>query len=147
MPPEEEKQAFLEAIEMDRYDEITRRVFADWLTENGFDDEAQYQREWTPRLQQAIDFIVKVAQDCEMSYEEFTGRIDKYLETGHLLGLPMNIPEEDPSWEKFWEEYHIVTKKDVTLVRDKKPYFCNCGPWMEPDDWYEMDEDFGHCSC
>ena len=32
---QDEMKAFLKAIQADRYDEITRRVFADWLEETG----------------------------------------------------------------------------------------------------------------
>src|SRR5262249_51543453 len=39
-----EKKAFEDAILADRYDGDTRQVFADWLEENGYDDEAVIQR-------------------------------------------------------------------------------------------------------
>lgn len=57
-----EREAFERAIAADRYDQDTRRVFADWLDENGFDDEAAFQREWTPRWQEAEDWLKGFAE-------------------------------------------------------------------------------------
>lgn len=42
----EQRAAFERAIEEDPEDLETRQVFADWLEERGFDDEARAQREW-----------------------------------------------------------------------------------------------------
>ncbi len=41
---QQEREAFESAIKTDRYDQITRLVYADWLEENGLDDEASEQR-------------------------------------------------------------------------------------------------------
>ncbi len=54
---DEERQAFLDAIAADRYDQTTRLVFADWLNEHGLDDEAEVQRQWTPEKQRAEDWL------------------------------------------------------------------------------------------
>ncbi len=59
-----EKEAFLSAIQKDRYDQTTRLVFADWLEENGFDDDALFQRKWTPKYQKAEDWLRDFAGKC-----------------------------------------------------------------------------------
>src|SRR5438477_6621276 len=77
-----EKKAFEDAISADRYDGDTRKVFADWLEENGYDDEAVLQRSWTPEKQRAEDWLLDYATECAMTYEELIEAAKNYLDTG-----------------------------------------------------------------
>lgn len=51
------RESFEAALKKDVYDEVTHKVFADWLSENGFDEEAEYHYTWTKEKQEAIDWI------------------------------------------------------------------------------------------
>lgn len=64
-----EKLAFLKALELDRYDRTTRLVFADWLEEKGYDDEAVEQRrcsteEWEEADRWMVNFADKCGKTC-----------------------------------------------------------------------------------
>ena len=63
MTDDQQRQAFLDAIAADRYDQTTRLVFADWLNERGMDSEAEVQRAWTREKQEAEDFIADFAAE------------------------------------------------------------------------------------
>lgn len=128
-----EREAFERAISDNKYDEVARRIFADWLSEHGFDDEADLQYSWTPEKQRSEDFITAFAKDCDFTYEEMMAAINKYLDTGHQLGLPMNIPEQDPNLDELWKHVEVLTGKKIG-GRQKGFYFCDCGPWMESED-------------
>lgn len=140
-----EKGAFLKALGQDRYDEATHRAFADWLSEHGLDDEAEYHRLWTPERQAAEDHLRKVASECEMNYDAFMKAVERFLDTGHQLGLPMNVPEEDHDPAAFWASVEVLTGRGPASDRRDSMwdfYFCNCGPWMEPDGWEPGEEDY-----
>lgn len=51
------RAAFEAALKENPYDATTHFVFADWLEENGFDDEAAWQRSWTRERQEAEDWL------------------------------------------------------------------------------------------
>jgi uncharacterized protein (TIGR02996 family) len=112
---EKEKKAFEDVISADRYDGVTRKVFADWLEENGYDDEAVIQRSWTPEKQQAEDWLVEYAKECEMSYDELIEAANKYLDTGDIHCLGFDTPDivYDGS-EEFWEHFSTATGRSVS---------------------------------
>lgn len=94
-----EKSVFEKAIQEDRYDEATRRVFGDWLEEHGFDDEAKVQREWTREKQEAEDWLRDFANKCGgtcENYNEHWISIDKrYKQWERTTGRPIReIPPE-----------------------------------------------------
>lgn len=74
MNKEQERKAFEDAIFADRYDQITRRVFSDWLDENDYPEEANKQRKWTPEKQKAEDWLMDLAEiggkTC-LNYDEY----------------------------------------------------------------------------
>lgn len=53
--PDYVRSTFLEALKVNRYDEDTHRVFADWLEEHGEDDLAEFHRTWTKEWQEWRD--------------------------------------------------------------------------------------------
>ena len=76
-----ERQAFLDAIKDDPYDQATRLVFSDWLEEHGLDDEARVQREWTrERYDVAWEFMGRFTAE-ELSEAPFTDD-----ESGEVFG-------------------------------------------------------------
>jgi uncharacterized protein (TIGR02996 family) len=132
----QEKAAFEKAIAADRYDQATRRVFADWLEEHGLDDEAAVQRSWTPRKQQAEDYLRDFAAELSAFPDDVT--YERLLEVAHgvLDGDPdahvlIGVDAPDRVWderEKFWEEFEIVTGRKVDDDRrgEALPVSCAC---------------------
>lgn len=94
MTAEEEKVAFLQAIKDDPYDATTRRVYADWLEDHGFDDEARVQREWTPeKHKEAEAFVARWAKLLSgREYEEDDELVDEWIaEEGHRQYTPEEV--------------------------------------------------------
>jgi uncharacterized protein (TIGR02996 family) len=138
----QEKAAFEAAIKADRYDQATRRVFADWLEEHGLDDEAAVQRAWTPRKQQAEDYLRDFA--AELSHHPYEQGVDYGVTYEELLRVAHGVLDGDPRariylgfdtpqriWterEKFWEEFEIVTGRKVDDGRrgERLPVSCAC---------------------
>jgi uncharacterized protein (TIGR02996 family) len=146
---EQEKAAFEKAIAADRYDQATRRVLADWLEEHGLDDEAAVQRAWTPRKQQAEDYLRDFAADLSghggvagdpderdqgsyggLTYEELLRVAHGFLDGDKNAGIyffetPTRVWEEQ---EKFWEEFEIVTGRKVDDAHrgETLPVSCTC---------------------
>lgn len=52
------RQAFLDAIKENPYEPSNHYVYADWLEENGFDEDALLQREWTPERQREAELFI-----------------------------------------------------------------------------------------
>jgi uncharacterized protein (TIGR02996 family) len=123
-----EKKAFEDALRADRYDGVTRKVFADWLEENGYDDEAVLQRSWTPEKQQAEDWLVEYARECEMSYEELIEAANDYLDTGEAYCLPFDTPDIVYSGaDEFWERFSLATGRGVSEDHRGETFFrCAC---------------------
>lgn len=68
------RQAFEEVLKENRYDSTTRLVYADWLEERGFDDEAQEQRrmaspEWVGADRWMHAFADGLGETC-VNYDE-----------------------------------------------------------------------------
>lgn len=71
---EVQRKAFLDALKEDPYDEASHRAYADWLDENGFDDESLIHREWSAERQ----------RESEGWLKEFVGKINE--EYGNDVG-------------------------------------------------------------
>ncbi len=140
-----EQESFELAIKKDRYDQTTRLVFADWLEENGLDDEALIQRSWTREKQESEDWLRDYAEDIrntnyyrgegyyesygrkEFSYEDLLAAARSHLETGEetaVLGL--NGPDSRDTMEEFWQHYAIVTGTAVQEGYGNTFFACDC---------------------
>lgn len=67
MSEDEARTAFEAAVARDgpyHLDTAAHRAFADWLEENGHDDEAAILRRWTPARQEAEDWLRDFAARC-----------------------------------------------------------------------------------
>lgn len=113
------KDAFLKAIQQDKYDWDTRKIFADWLEDNGLDDEATYQREWTPAKQRKLDaqeWLEDFATKHEMTYKEVIKCArDMQDAESYSTGSrsAQEAMEDDVTCEKFWECWGLVTEEVV----------------------------------
>lgn len=61
---------FYNTLRQDPYDQVTRLVFADWLNEQGRDDEAEEQRKWTKEKQEAFDTMTSFSLLMDISQRE-----------------------------------------------------------------------------
>ena len=115
------RKGFEDAIRANPYDQPTRLIFADWLEENGFDDEALIQRAWTEEKQRATDFIHAFAAENKTTYEKLMEAAKDAEDTDslHCDGLT-----EDSDWiwlegnEEFWNAWEVLTTEE----RPPPPY-------------------------
>ncbi len=102
---QDEKQAFIAALEKDPYDTTTRRVFSDWLEEQGLDDEALEQRRMaTQEWVEADQWMHSFAKAC--------GDTDD------------NYPDKPKRWREITYEDVIQAGHDFVATED---YFCQMG--------------------
>jgi uncharacterized protein (TIGR02996 family) len=130
---DKERAAFLKAIADDPYDEDTRKVFADWLEEFGFDDEAVFQRAWTPEWQRAEDRLKEFARVAGVSLVEVATAVQHYLETGEEVVLDdgfqgfgaTNQFGDEIKLEEFWEAWETWTRTTLDEVQKaNEPFHC-----------------------
>src|SRR5262249_2739597 len=112
---EAEREAFLKAIAENRYDEAARRIYADWLEEHGYDDEALVQRRWTAEKQSAAEgWVDGLAEGGGMTREELIEAAESYLDDGEECYLYFDTPDRAYSdAEEFWEHIAIVTDRMI----------------------------------
>ena len=143
-----EWKAFLDAIAEDRHDQSIRLIFADWCDDNGFYDEAAFQRQWTPEWERAKEYLEGFAkrlsrsdypslsddeQDVrsrEVTLEELVAAalsVDEHGIHGKWIYLPYQTP--DFVWserEEFWRQIEIYTKKSMTINKRDSFVGCTC---------------------
>lgn len=121
---EEQYRAFQEAIKESPHDEATHRIFADWLEERGFDDEARFHREeWTLDKQVAAEtymaWIVELLADqrwhagIAVTVEQVLLAAHRYLDEGKCCWLPMNNEANGIEEADFWGHFHILTGRTI----------------------------------
>lgn len=109
---------FLAALDKDRYDKTTRMVFADWLEEHGYDDEAVFQRSWTREWQEARDHLLLCSAECRITYDELLEAATAHLsgkegDYGATLLLGHDTPDIMYDTETFWRAYQTVTGRET----------------------------------
>jgi uncharacterized protein (TIGR02996 family) len=139
------REAFERAIKDNPMDRDTRLVFADWLEENGFDDEAAVQRAWTAeRHREAEAYLEHFAEECSGGHDrEVVTTVDDLLEIGNII-----LDAKKPKWKfhdmihlnhdtpdvaygeglrKFWESFEVVTGRPVPDDRREESFVsCSC---------------------
>ena len=145
---EEMKVAFWEKIKEDLYNAHWHYMFADWLEENGFDDEAELQRQWTVEKQKAAEaFMDGYAAECSRgreSDEDYaagtppTGRMtrDKLLQIAHRFLINGSwytlIGQDTPEIvydrrEEFWQHFMVLTGRPVPSNKREEQFIgCSC---------------------
>lgn len=139
MPPAE-RDAFEKAIREGPWDEATRRVFADWLEEHGFDEEAAVQRKWTPeRMREAERVLGEFARVCHhegdhdfrhLEEPRYTvaGLVEamkRYLIAGELVGCGYYFPDEEEI-QACWEAFETWTGIPISTEVRQKEFACCC---------------------
>lgn len=125
------REAFIQALRDNPTDAVTHAAYADWLEENGFDDEAGVQRAWTlAKHQAAEEFMREYAEalsghgdvdEDEQAYREVTPEMvmeqaDAELAKpfGGRIGLGFQTPEMVWSKrEEFWKHYSVLTGRPI----------------------------------
>ena len=142
MKTDPQRNAFEKALLETPLDSLTRGVYADWLEEQGLDDEAQRQRDWTP----AYDFLKKFADPYALYVDEDTPTPKGYVYADvmrEIEGWKEQIQREgnvifgsnycqdtlhDPEIkEKFWRAFEVITGVSPPLkLRQREWYGCAC---------------------
>lgn len=131
------REVFLTALKADRTDQASRNVFADWLDDNGFEDEATFHRGWKVEINgKAEDWLRDFAQKVDLEYEEviYAGHLGL---KGEALNTEINMdPEnyfwgegEDRSIKKFWECWELATGIKAEFQDQDPfdvPFRCSC---------------------
>lgn len=132
------RESFLKQIKENPYDEHLRKIFADWLEENGDDDEAQEQRrratvEWQQADKWMHEFAAKCGETCTdygydqdesswipITYDNCIQAGYNYVKHGDYLvqhgdDSARNLMSyEDNNKIKFWDNWRIITGEEVT---------------------------------
>lgn len=120
-------KAFQDALKKNPYDEATHLAFADFLEENGIDDEAEYHRIWTRDKQEAIDTLREVAHSIRMSFEELLEEGDEIATGEYCFGNDDGPEEMRYLWRDFLEAWRTYTGKKVKDIPVDQTHFrCGC---------------------
>jgi uncharacterized protein (TIGR02996 family) len=147
------KDIFEKILKENRYDTLTRNAYADWLEENGFDDEAVEQRcctssEWIEADKWMHDFASKCGETCTSGWSSYDNQswtaitYEDVIQAGHDYidreDYFTQIGSEDAKTLmynteiniKYWECWCIITGRNKP--REPKyglgsaPFSCSC---------------------
>lgn len=130
------REAFLKALEENRYCEATHRVFADWLEENDEPELADFHRKWTAEWQRKYDaaetWLKWFAESVGSEVNEIVAAGKMYAEMGQesqvgsdFLGMDAtNLWCDDGVPEAFWEHYQSYTGTVVEESKRGEPFEC-----------------------
>lgn len=115
--------AFLKALEENEDDDVTRLVYADWLDEHGFPEEASRQRRWRASKTWLAELASKLGEQCTNYSEAY----DQYIEARVAHEDDPTIPRpQEPDYQ-----YRPITYEDVlaagTTFAEDREYFTQFG--------------------
>lgn len=129
------REAFEKALGADPYDTVTRSVYADWLEEQGRDDEAAEQRrragkEWRDAREWLTDFAKEGGED---GYGEKAMPItlDDLIEAGHNGFTQVGSSDlqgmmRGDTRGEFWKHWSAYTGASADGREDTNPFSCTC---------------------
>lgn len=133
-----DREAFESAIRLDPFNDVLRKVYADWLQENGFDDEALRQRDWETVVEESREWIETFAFEIEESHDGLMEAAQRYLEgdgwTEDSTGAASM--ESIGRWEQFWGHYEIV--KGINVADRQANFYVNSDRVRGYDDDYYL---------
>lgn len=126
-----EQAAFMDALIDDPEDVTTRMIYADWLEENGLDQEAANQRKWTPEYQQAYNWMMAFSVISEVPYKDLLTSADDDNWSSYTFNSNTKSYDATDLFnthrDRFWKYYSILNEIDEKEVQDKDLYFsCSC---------------------
>lgn len=115
---------FLLAIAANPLDQSLRSVFADWLEENGQEDDAKKQREWTHHKAASEQWLRIFASENRGDYEEMIyGAVSG---EGYCFGEE-DGPQHVRDNREFWHHIENVTGKRLDNEHRENTFFrCSC---------------------
>lgn len=140
-----DRQAFEAAIAAAPDDEAPRKIFADWLDENGFEDEATYQRRWTVEVRKAEEWFKQLASQHTHGYSR--GGATVYVTASQLVEAGrewirrgcfervftqegddtlQDFMFDESSRKEFWSNWELVTGETVPDGTAEDGYIFRC---------------------
>lgn len=125
------RQQFEDAIAADPYNKALHMEFAEFLEEQGADDEAAWQLAWTAKRQESEDWLRAFVTGGEhVTFEDMVAAVRKYVETGegdtlgNDLGFGMCNQYYDNEVE-FWQHWETWSQTTVETARKiESPFSC-----------------------
>ena len=144
---EKTRQVFADSIKSLRGDEAlaTRYIFADWLDEQGCDDEAAAQRAWTREKQKALDWMADFAKESGRHCVDDGRDSPAYRELRDLnYGPGHRLPGHEARVE---ELYKRIEAAEVWVDITVEMLLEAARNWVEtcndvPDSWGDMGGDW-----
>lgn len=94
-----EKVVHYKHVQDNRYDRDLHMIFADWLEENGYDDEAVLERKWTPERQEAEDWLRALASNSGETCLNYGARTDEWRQRGQAWLDAGSPAGKEPTWD------------------------------------------------
>lgn len=144
------REDFLARLKENPYDQVTRLVYANWLEENDFCEEALLQREWNPTKQRMAEKYMgavanaasgpqwKTYDENQRSYMSEVVHFDvqrvlneaaEFLRTGEPLVFygSMGLQFGESEAQEFWMHFEVLTGIPVPdRFRDLDFTTCSC---------------------
>lgn len=125
------RDQFLRAIKDEPMKPANHYAYADWLEDNGFDDEARIQREWSVEKQLAAEaFVGDYAKQCQLSMRELLWEADTHIDDESHYFLCEGFDDPKSSYEEmrvFWRHFEVLTGRPVPAGRDNESFTdCSC---------------------
>jgi uncharacterized protein (TIGR02996 family) len=136
-----ERDAFLKALDDNEDDTLTRRVYADWLDENGEYDEADRQRKWPAAKGWLVQFCYDNNPQPDEESDEYVISYEVLLELGQRaveeadedrfgFSCANNMTMCDAlraNSAEFWKNWAIVTGIPLPSNHENTSHFsCGC---------------------
>lgn len=134
-----ERERFEAAIQADRYDQVTRLVFADWLEEHDDPEAADEQRRWTPEWQRSDDWIDEFCDRVDLNRDYFLKEAARCLDRDDDAGDETGVIEchintsnatTDENMAEMWKQVAIYLRRSPVDGKTNDPFTCggNCFP-------------------
>lgn len=113
------REQFLAAIRENPEEVVNHYAYADWLEDNGFDDEARVQREWSlKKYLDAVAYISSYAFHCDINLQDMLNEANAHLDDpGHFFTCwgfdDPKIHNEDMG--VFWRHFEVLTGRPVNI--------------------------------
>lgn len=127
-----DREKFEARIKADPRDDGTRKVFADWLDENGDHEEAVRQRDWAAVQKASWEWLDRLAKRIDnKTADELLSDAELYLHEGIAIADDSWGYQwvENAEWLEFWKHREIVTYRppvERIIAGDPSPYVCPC---------------------
>jgi len=130
---ERQKISFEEILKIDRYDQTTHFVFADWLSEHGFDELAEHHRTWTETRQKMEDgreWIAAFAERIGVTFQQAMEMGNSYVEADgeqyfSLITEYDNPKIRDEDEQEYWKHWQMAIGVVINLA-GRGIFDCSC---------------------